>query len=210
MRLFEIIILAITLLSFLLRFLPLKKFTWIYLLPTLNLLAFGYHLFFEGTRWQMIPLYILVIAFIPMGFRKIIQPEHRFKWLVTILAAVLLLVGAALPALLPVPVFPDTQGPYAVGTTFYYWVDQNRLEAYSPDPDLVYADPPSEPRRVMVQVWYPATAGQVGEPAPYLPDGVIDTQALATSFDFPGFFLNHFQHATTNSLLNAPIATCFD
>jgi pimeloyl-ACP methyl ester carboxylesterase len=210
MRLFEIIILAITLLSFLLGILPLKKPSWIYLLPTLNLLAFAYHLFFEGTRWQMIPLYILVIAFIPMGFRKIIQPEHRFKWVVTILAAVLLLVGAALPALLPVPVFPDTQGPYAVGTTFYYWVDQNRLEAYSPDPDLVYADPPTEPRRVMVQVWYPATAGQVGEPAPYLPDGGIDAQALATSFDFPGFFLNHFQHATTNSLLNAPIATCFD
>jgi dienelactone hydrolase len=33
---------------------------------------------------------------------------------------------------------------------------------------------------------------------------------MATSFGFPGFFLNHFQHATTNSLLNAPIATCFD
>ncbi|MBW6473134.1 MAG: acetylxylan esterase [Anaerolineaceae bacterium] len=210
MRLFEIILLAITVLSFLLRFLPLKKPTWIYLLPTLNLLALAYHLFFEGARWQMIPLYILAIAFILMGIRKIMQPERTFKLGFTILAAILLLVGGALPALLPVPVFPATQGPYAVGTTSFYWVDEDRLEAYSPDPDLVYADPPSDPRQVMVQVWYPATVGQVGEPAPYLPDGVIDAQALSTSFGFSGFFLNHFQHATTNSLLNAPIATCFE
>ncbi|PKO05858.1 MAG: hypothetical protein CVU41_09540 [Chloroflexi bacterium HGW-Chloroflexi-3] len=153
MRLFEIIILAITFLSFLLRFIPLKKFTWLYLLPTLNLLAIGYHLFFEGARWQMIPLYILAIAFIPMGIRKIIQPAHRFKWGFTILAAILLLIGAALPALLPVHVFPATQGPYAVGTTSFYWIDQGRLEAYSPDPDRVYANPPSETHRVMVQVW---------------------------------------------------------
>jgi pimeloyl-ACP methyl ester carboxylesterase len=89
-------------------------------------------------------------------------------------------------------------------------VDEDRLEAYSPDPDLVYADPPSEPRRVMVQVWYPATAGQTGEPAPYLPDGVIDAQAMAKSFDFPGFFLNHFKLAHTNSFLDAPLASCFD
>jgi len=210
MRLFEIIILAITFLSFLLFFFQLKKLPWLYLLPTLNLLAFAYHLFFEGLRWQMIPLYILAIAFIPMGIRKIMQPERSFRLGFAILAAILLLIGGALPALLPVPVFPDTTGPYAVGTTSFYWVDENRLEAYSPEPGQVYADPPTEPRRVMVQVWYPATAGQEGEPAPYLPDGVIDAQALATSFGFPSFFLNHFQHATTNSLLNAPIATCFD
>ncbi len=210
MRLFEIIILVITFLSFLLRFLPLKKYPWLYLLPTLNLLAFAYHLFFEGLRWQMIPLYILAIAFIPMGIRKIMRPERQFKLGFTILAAILMLVGGALPTLLPVPVFPATTGPYSVGTTSFYWVDEDRLEVYTPDPDLVYADPPSEPRRVMVQVWYPATADQVGEPAPYLPDGVIDAQALATSFGFPAFFLNHFQHATTNSLLNAPIATCFE
>lgn len=210
MRLFEIIILVITFLSFLLRFLSLKKFTWVYLLPTLNLLALGYHFFFEGVRWQMIPLYVLAVGIIPLAFRKAIHPVHKFNHKFTIFGFVILLVGAALPAFLPVPVFPVPQGPYAVGTTSFYWQDEDRLEVYSPDPDQVYAQPPSEQRRMMVQVWYPATPGQVGEPAPYLPDGVIDAQALATSFGFPGFFLNHFQHATTNSLLNAPIATCFE
>ena len=210
MRTFEIIILTITFLSLLLRFLRTKKAAWIHLLPTLNLLVLGYHFFFEGYRWQMIPLYLLAVGLIPLAFRKITHPEHSFNKIGTILALVFLLVGAALPLFLPVPVFPDTQGPYAVGTTSFYWVDEDRLEAYSANPDLVYADPPSEPRKVMVQVWYPATTGQRGKPAPYLPDGVIDAQALATSFGFPAFFLNHFQHATTNSLLNAPIATCFD
>jgi alpha-beta hydrolase superfamily lysophospholipase len=210
MRLFEIIILAITILSFILLLIHLKKPTWVYLLPTLNLLAFAYHLFFEGARWQMIPLYMLALGLIYLGFRKITHPEYHIPKTISVIGLIVLIIGAVLPIALPVPVFPTTTGPYAVGTTSFDWVDEDRLEAYSPDPDLVYADPPTEPRRVMVQVWYPATAGQEGEPAPYLPDGVIDAQAMATSFGFPSFFLNHFQHATTNSLLNAPIATCFD
>jgi pimeloyl-ACP methyl ester carboxylesterase len=210
MRTFEIIILVITFLSLLLRFVRTDKIAWIHLLPSLSLLAFAYHLFFEGARWQMIPLYVLAVGIIPQAFRKALHPEHKYNQKFTIFGFVILLIGAALPAFLPVPDFPVPQGPYAVGTTTFYWVDQDRLEAYSPNPDQVYADPPSEQRRMMVQVWYPATSGQVGEPAPYLPDGVIDAQALATSFGFPGFFLNHFQHATTNSLLNAPIATCFE
>ncbi len=210
MRLFEIIILVITFLSLLLRFLRTDKVVWIHLLPTLNLLALGYHFFLEGARWQMIPLYVLAVGIIPLAFRKAIHPDHTFSDKLTILGFVILVVSAALPAFLPVPVFPVPQGPYAVGTTSFYWEDQDRLEVYSPDPDLVYANPPSQPRRVMVQVWYPATAGEVGEFAPYLPDGVIDAQAMAKSFGFPGFFLNHFQHAHSNSLLQAPLATCFD
>ena len=210
MRTFEIIILVITFLSLLLRFLRIDKFTWIYLLPTLSLLALAYHLVFEGARWQMIPLYVLAVGIIPLAFRKALHPEHKYNQKFTIFGFVILLIGAALPAFLPVPVFPVPQGPYAVGTTSFYWQDQDRLEVYSPDPDQVYAQPPSEPRRMMVQVWYPATEGQVGETAPYLPDGVINAQALAKNFGFPGFFLNHFQYATTNSQLNASIATCFD
>ncbi len=210
MRLFEIIILVITFLSLILLLIKLTKTTWVYLFPTLNILALGYHLFFEGARWQMIPLYVFALGLIYLGLRKVTHPELRIPKLITVISVIILIIGTALPIALPVPVFPTTTGPYAVGTTSFYWVDEDRLEAYSPDPDLVYADPPSEPRRVMVQVWYPATAGQEGEPAPYLPDGVINAQALATSFGFPGFFLNHFQQATTNSLLDAPIATCFE
>lgn len=210
MRLFEIIILAITIISLILLLIKLKKPAWVYLLPSLSLLAFAYHLFFEGARWQMIPLYMLALGLIYLGLRKVTHPEYRIPKLITVIGVIVLIIGAALPLFLPVPVFPDTQGPYAVGTTSFYWVDEDRLEAYSPDPNKVYANPPTEPRKVMVQVWYPATAGQIGEPAPYLPDGVIDSQAMSTSFGFPPFFLNHFQHATTNSLLNAPIATCFD
>lgn len=210
MRTFEIIILVITFLSFLLRFFPLKKTTWVYFLPSLNLLAFAYHLFFEGARWQMIPLYVLAITLIPFGIRKVMHPERTPSKSVTVLASILLIIGAALPALLPVPVFPELQGPYAVGTMSFYWVNEDRLEIYSPDADLVYADPPSQPRRLMVQVWYPATAGQNGEHAPYLPDGVINAQAIASSFGFPDFFLNHFRLAKTNALLAAPLATCFE
>jgi predicted dienelactone hydrolase len=210
MRPFEIIILVITFLSLLLSYRRTEKIAWIHLLPTLNLVALGYHLFFEGARWQMIPLYVLAVVLIPIGIRKVMHPEQYFSKSITILATILLIIGAALPALLPVPVFPEPQGPYDVGTTSFYWVDEDRLEAYSPDADQVYADPPSQFRRVMVQVWYPASAGQAGEPAPYLPDGIIDAYAMAKSFGFPDFFLSHFALAKTNALLGAPLATCFE
>ncbi len=210
MRPFEIIILIISFLSFLLLFFQLKKITWVFLLPTLNLLAFAYHLIFEGLRWQMIPLYVLALGLIPFGIRKVMHPELKPSKIVTILATILMVIGVALPISLPVPVFPKPSGPYQVGTSSFYWTDQNRLEVYSPVSDQVYADPPSRPRKLMVQVWYPASASQTGERAPYLPDGVIDAQALASSFGFPDFFLNHFRLAKTNALLGAPLATCFD
>jgi dienelactone hydrolase/predicted double-glycine peptidase len=45
--------------------------------------------------------------------------------------------------------FPKPTGPYAVGTTEYHWIDNNRKEIYSNDPEH-----PS--RELMVRIWYPA------------------------------------------------------
>ena len=110
MRLFEIIILAITILSFILFLIQLKKPSWLYLLPSLSLLAFAYHLFFEGARWQMIPLYLLALGLIYFGFRKITHPDYRIPKAITVISLILLLIGAALPITLPVPTFPTKIG----------------------------------------------------------------------------------------------------
>jgi len=210
MRPFEIVITVILLGSFLLRFLKLNKFTWLNLLPLLNLLSIAYHLFLEGARWQMIPLYILSIWIIPFALQRIRYPQTLPKIRRTITGLIVLILGASLPILMPVPKFPKPSGPYPVGTQTFYWVDESRLEVFSDDSDLIYANPPSQPRKVMVQVWYPAAAESGDQLAPYLPDGVRDALAISNTFELPGFFLSHLALSKTNALQNAPLAACFD
>jgi predicted dienelactone hydrolase len=46
---------------------------------------------------------------------------------------------------------PNPTGPYAIGTRFFLFKDENRPDQYSSDP--------SDFREISVQVWYPAEAG---------------------------------------------------
>ena len=200
MRLFEILLIVVVLISILFRFFSFKKLAWLHLFPLTSLLLIGYHLFFEGYRWQMLPFYLFALIFSWYGIQRIRQPEQtpRKKWTIVWLAAAVILVF--LPILLPVPTFPEPDGPYDVGTTSFFWIDEEREE--------IYADESGVPRRVMVQVWYPASANWPDERAPYLPDGLIDAQALASSFGFPTFFLSHLSLAETNAYLDIPLAGC--
>ena len=210
MRIFEILLILIIFCTLLLRFFRFEKAAWIHLFPLTTLLVLGYHLYFEGFRWQMIPLYLLALALLPDAFRQTTNPQHtpQKKW--SFIAFGLLAVFSLPPILLPVPVFPQPTGPYAVGTQTFYWVDSSRLEVYSPNDDQVYADPPNQPRKVMVQVWYPSVSGNTTDYAPYLPDGKIDAQALSSDFGFPSFFLNHVALAKTNAVQNNILAQCFE
>ena len=210
MRTFEIIIAAILFLSLMIRFLRTEKFVWLNLLPLFNLLAIAYHFFVEGLRWQMIPLYILSIWMIPFVLHRIRSPQSQPKTRRTITGLVVLLICASLPILMPVPKFPKPTGLYPVGTQTFYWVDESRLEVFSEDPDLIYANPSNHPRKVMVQVWYPAVAESGDQLAPYLPDGERDSLAISKTFELPGFFLSHLALSKTNALQNASVATCFD
>ena len=210
MRTFEIIIIIILFLSLLIRLVRVEKNVWINLLPLFNLLAIAYHLFLEGARWQMIPSYVLAIWLVPFALRRIRHPQvqPRTKW--TISGLVVLILSSLLAVLLPVPTFPTPGGPYPVGTQTFYWVDDSRLEVFSSDPDQIYANPPVLPRKVMVQVWYPSVATSGEGMAVYMPDGVLDAQAIAETFGFPGFFLSHLALAKTNADQNARLATCFE
>ena len=57
---------------------------------------------------------------------------------------------------------PAPSGRYHVGRTSYDWVDAQRAEIYSPDPQ--------DRRELVVWVWYPAAPGADAAPAAYLPD----------------------------------------
>ena len=92
---------------------------------------------------------------------------------------------------------PKPSGDYSVGTVSYYFVDSNREEIYTPDPN--------DSRELMVRVWYPSEKVSGGNFAPYLSKALI--KAIALSWDtFTEDSSDSFITTPTHSIINAPIA----
>ncbi len=73
----------------------------------------------------------------------------------------------------------------------------DRLEPYGPQPDTT-------PRRIMVQVWYPAEADDGAEPGPWTDDFDVIGPAMSRRLGFPGFFLSHTRYSRSHSFEDAP------
>jgi dienelactone hydrolase len=115
------------------------------------------------------------------------------------LGGLLLLGIAILPSiLLPVPRTPEPTGLYAVGTSTLLLVDESREELYS--------GKSGEPRRIMVQIWYPAETERGAEAAPWLENMDVMGPAIARSLGLPGFFLEHIKYAKVHAIQDAPIS----
>lgn len=155
------------------------------------------HLLVEGYRWQMIPVYLLTLinAVILYGRRR----EAR-RWLGALIAlsGVLLVIGAAALILLPVPRLPKPSGPYAIGTFTVTWVDESRRGVYTPDPD--------DPRRLNVQIWYPADSAQ-GDALPWVADGVVFGRAMTGWVGLPAILLDQVGLAETHTYAGLPVSS---
>jgi hypothetical protein len=124
----------------------------------------------EGPRWQMVPAYALAGLFFVVWLLRYIAPsggtarKKRTNRLAAGLAiglgALGLAVSIVLPIVVPVFRFPDPSGPYEIGTSTYHWVDADRPEIFTADPD--------DRRELMVQVWYPAKGDPSSPRAPYV------------------------------------------
>ncbi len=84
--------------------------------------------------------------------------------------------------------FAPLAGPYQVGTREYDWTDTSRAEQYTKDR--------ADRRRVVVQVWYPATPASGAEPALYLqrPEEFADQKGAKAA-----------RKVRANAFLDAPI-----
>lgn len=94
--------------------------------------------------------------------------------------------------------FPQPSGPYAIGTVTYHWVDLDRLELFSPEPD--------DHRELMVQIWYPAEDRRSSPRAPYMPDAAEVGPVLAGFLGAPASSLFGLKDVTTNAVSSAPVA----
>ncbi len=202
MRPLEILLSVVNLLAFCRLFIPrFRALRWAVYLALVAALVAALQIIVEGPRWQMLPAYGLAAALLLVGWAGTAIPGGaRVTRLLAAVGAVLgglvLAVSIALPALLPVFHFPKPTGPYAIGTLTYHWVDTNRPEIFTPDPN--------DRRELMVQVWYPAKADPSARRAAYIQDAKALAPHLARLFHFPPFFFTHFQYVTTNAVASAP------
>jgi len=208
MRIFEILILAALLFTFIGFFVPRsKRPRWMAFLPTLIVLLVLIHIVLEGYRWQMVPAYTLTAITFLATVRGIMpgadlqgKTSSRKRRALTIIGTVLgllvLIIAAALPALLPVFRLPEPTGSHAVGTQYFYWSDKRRPDTYTPDPD--------DYRKVSVQVWYPAELTGDEEPIRYMRKEA--GKAFTEFLDLPSPLFDHFALVRTHAYLNAGVA----
>ncbi|MFF5206703.1 alpha/beta hydrolase family protein [Streptosporangium sp. NPDC000396] len=165
-----------------------------------------------GLRWQLIPALAGAAITLPftvpsaMGRRAGRPGPRPRRWPALVGAAASLCLtaaGAAAAWALPVPVFPEPSGRYAVGTTVTQWTDPSRPETATTRPD--------DKRTVVVQLWYPArTSPASAERARYL--GRTEREArtvargLAAYLGMPGFLPDSAPRARTHSVFDAPVA----
>ena len=170
------------------------------ILPALALLATLLQLITERYRWQMVPLYSMSgIIFVGSWLNWVnggsMHPS-ALSFAGLALGFLLLVAATTLPALLPVPRVPAPTGPYKVGTVTYVLVDETRRELYSAK---------DEPRRFIIQIWYPASPRPGDHPAPWMPNPRIVARAISRWIRMPRFFLDHLSLSQTHSYEDAPL-----
>lgn len=166
------------------------------LFPALALIVTLIHFAVEGYRWQMIPLYALTPLLAISSLTKLMGPND-WKPIASGLTFVLVLLATALPILLPVPRIPTPSGPFQVGTSIYEMLDESREELYSGK---------TEPRRFMIQIWYPADVKETDQRAPWMTNAEIFTPAIATYIDLPSYFLDHLALVKIPAFMDSPVA----
>lgn len=142
----------------------------------------------EGFTWQFLPGYFLVVA-AGIAAARTNPPRQRAKRLLGPLGWASGLAAALIPwaIFLPVPGLTPPEGPHAVGTQIYRWVDETRAEEATSTPE--------DRRNVIVQAWYPAAPGSQGDRLPYL-DGL---NQLSEPVGFlPGFLLGRYGQTETH------------
>ena len=174
------------------------------------ILAMIVQLAVEGYRWQLLPLEVTTLVLV---VTDVLRDERRVRGVQRFRRGALGPIGVAglmiFPLALPIPELPIPTGPFPVGTQTFVVVDRERLEAYGLADTVEGEDPPepSEPRRFVVQAWYPAVDIEGQEPVVWNPDFDVVGPALAERLGFPGFFLSHVGDISSSSYDGASAAS---
>ena len=211
MRTFEILLLSILFLfAFSIFFKVEKKNRWFHLLPSLSLFIVLIHIFVEGQRWQMLPVYLYAVLLFVFTFKNIkflqnssdkskIKDRLLSRIVRGILNIVLLFVISMPPILVPVFNLPIPSGTLDIGIKYDYFIDKDRLEPLTPDS--------TDFQQIAVQIWYPAEISSNDEPAKYWENASKKSKIISKFWGgLPTFLFNHFSLIKTHSYLDASLS----
>ncbi|GGG12387.1 hypothetical protein GCM10011344_11350 [Dokdonia pacifica] len=199
MRILEIVLLCIvTILPFVKR--PVLKISKKKPLLMILALIVICHLIFEGWRWQMFPVYVLLMIVL----WRIYQVNETLSIKLTfirVLGYVILIIvlfpSWMVPNVLPVFSLPKPTGIYQVGTHAIH---------LKTDMDEPITKDETDKREIMVKVWYPSNNNAFAKEVPYL------DKANRTSFIqkygggiLPPASMNYLDRVTTHVYQEAPI-----
>jgi predicted dienelactone hydrolase len=187
-----------------------KKNCWFHLLPTLSLFIVLIHIFVEGQRWQMLPIYLYALLLFTFTFKNLkflnnspdklnIKDRLLLRIVSGILNFLLLIIILMPPLLVPVFKLPIPSGPYDVGIKYDYFIDESRPEYLTPDSH--------DFQEISVQIRYPADISSNDEPVKYWENASKKSDIISEFWGgLPTFLFNHFSLIKTHSYLDAALS----
>lgn len=160
------------------------------------IVALIYHVFFEGIRWQMYGVYVLIGVYLILFFYRLIRKRgmliKRSKARVIIHSIILfaLIITLGLLFLFPLNKMVKPNGEYNIGTFAMDLVDQGRIE--------IYGETKGENRKIRIQIWYPSDETSK-EIVPWYYDGKEIAKSVTAFTGMPGFLLEHTAMIHSNS-----------
>jgi dienelactone hydrolase len=202
MRLFEIVLLIVNVLSLFLGYKKQSKVVWIGG-TTINLAVFIIHAIFEGMRYEMIFSYIFVVLFVVVSLLKTnntffkIKKPRPLKITVICFSCLCLLFSGILSYALPVFKLSKPTGNYSIGIKYFHLVDKKRN-----DPFL---DKTAKKRELIVKVYYPAKKDDSKPYAPYFYSKEL-LRNFAGFYNMPKFLFEHLNLVKTNSKVDLKLS----
>lgn len=142
------------------------------------------HIFKDTVRWQVVPMYGLIIGVLLYYLILQIELKHIrlfLSRLLLVLLTMFMLVSIFTTLAFTIPTLTAPEGVYRVGTLALN-IDREENE---------------ENRDLRLQIWYPTD--EVGDYVPWMMDGAKATEALAELYHLPAFITGHLNEVYTHS-----------
>ncbi len=160
------------------------------------------HIFIDGIRWQLYPIYFVIIVLGVISTHKLIKNVSlniTLRKIVLVIVISFTVISGLTLFSFPIYQIPEPDGEYLIGTQSLNIIDPTRNELYS--------DNSQEYRRFKIQIWYPAETIDGYDQVPWLEDGLPVARSLSKDTGLPAFVLDHTVKIMSNSYLAAPISS---
>ncbi|WP_139902635.1 alpha/beta hydrolase family protein [Clostridium thermarum] len=163
------------------------------------------HWIFEGVRWQLYPVYFLVLlieAVVVLNYWKFTSFERMYtnkgsRFFIIIFITINIIMSLAASYVFPLYNLTKPTGEYKIGTISFDAIDTNRVALYSNSRDAN--------RKIKIQLWYPADEAEGHKRAPWLEGGAVEAGSIAKIVGIPEFLLRPMALIKSNSYKAADI-----